>query len=81
MAKWPLDWHKNNLKNMRDHVQRRRDEGHRILADAAATERRCIELDAQIIRAELKGIKEFDPDKFNKKRTDAASSPSKPEGK
>lgn len=66
--KMPVKWHKGNLENMRRFAQRQRDTAAQAIAAAERTEADCMLLDSQIIRAELKGIAEFDSDKFGKKR-------------
>lgn len=71
--KMPLAWHKKNLENMRRFAQRQRDAAAQTIADAERVEQHCILLDAQIIRAELKGVAEFDADKFGVKRTEPQS--------
>ena len=63
-----VTWHLQCLANMRSFARNLRTEAKEAIARAERTERDCMVLDAQILRAELKGIKEFDADKFNKKR-------------
>lgn len=72
--KMPIEWHKKNLEGMRRFVQRQRDTAAEAISAAERAERECMVLDAQIIRAELKGIAEFDSDKFNKRRERNAAS-------
>lgn len=61
--------HKEGLSNMRAFAQRLREEAKRKADDAARVERDCIELDAQIIEAELRGVDGFDSERFGKKRS------------
>lgn len=73
--KMPTEWHKKNLENMRRFAQRQRDTAREAVDAAERVERDCIALDAQIIKAELKGIEEFDADKFNVKRKPSSAAP------
>lgn len=66
--KFPIEWHRNCLKNMQASAIRSREAAKRAIAAAEHLEKMCIEYDAQIIRAEEMGVAEFDSDKFGKKR-------------
>lgn len=63
-----IEWHKECLANARASARYKRDEAARCIAAAEEIERQCMKRDAQIIRAELKGVTEFDADKFDKQR-------------
>ncbi len=54
---------------MRRFAQRQRDTAKQAIEAAERTEKNCLILDAQIIKAELKGLTEFDADKFNVTRS------------
>ncbi len=70
--KMPVTWHKDNLENMRGHYARLAEQIKRLQGEYAIGLEKINEYDAQILRAELKGIKEFDRERFNKTRDSAA---------
>lgn len=66
--KFPLLWHKDCLANMRGSAERMKVE---VQSMQERYERLLSEInayDAQIIEAELRGVDEFDSDKFGIKR-------------
>jgi branched-subunit amino acid aminotransferase/4-amino-4-deoxychorismate lyase len=63
-----LKWHKDCLRNMREHAQRLSDQAQRMEADADDTWRRVVLFEAQIARAEGEGRTEFDRERFNVSR-------------
>jgi hypothetical protein len=67
--KFPIEWHKNNLSNMR--ATRVRYKNDLLLAqrEVDRIEKDINEYDAQILRAELEGKTEFDRERFNVKRS------------
>ena len=73
--KSPLAHHKECLKNMRGHYERLAEQIKRLQAEYAAGQKKINEYDAQILRAELKGLAEFDRERFGVKRQSAAKEP------
>ena len=69
--KFPMEWHKDGLKNMQASLLRQLDVVRRENEYADRLRRDIISYDAQIIEAETRGVKEFDREKFGKKRVSA----------
>lgn len=63
-----VEWHEECLANMRNHLQRERDELERKMASVERTKNQVSEYARQIIRAKEEGLAEFDSDRYMKKR-------------
>lgn len=70
--KQPIAWHRNCLENRRAHDARLKEQIERLQADYQRGQKEINEYDAQILRAELKGVTEFDRYKFGKTRSVAS---------
>lgn len=64
MSKMPLTWHKENLEALRGYYARVAEQIKRLQVEYGIGQKKINEYDAQILRAELKGLTEFDRDRF-----------------
>lgn len=68
MAKYPLEWHKKNLENFHDSIERLQAEIEQQKTKLNLMVSRALFSHKQMIKAEELGLDEFDPDKFLVKR-------------
>jgi hypothetical protein len=81
MAAWPIEWHENNLKNFRENYARKQEESDRLVGELLRWHEEINWRQAQIDEAKKRGQKEFDSEKFMKKRRTPAASPPSPKEK
>lgn len=62
--KMPLDWHINNLKNIKNFYQKELETIDRVQKRAKQTKRNILYLEGQILRAERLGKDGFDAERF-----------------
>lgn len=65
MAKFPLDWHRTNVRNRKHYLQRERERLTQLQAAVDRVERELLIYEEQIARAEERGLSEFDAERFN----------------
>lgn len=68
MAKWPIDWHENNLKNFRHSYAQKQAEVDRAVGELVRWKAEIDFRQLQVDEAKRIGQNEFDPERFLKKR-------------
>lgn len=66
--KFPIRWHVECLKNMRDHFAKKSEQLRLDAASLMRARENIVEREAQILQAQMEKLDSFDPKKFNKKR-------------
>lgn len=72
MSKFPIAWHENGLHAMLEHLDNKVQTLNRMTVEVTRLRQEAERYRAQIEEAKARGVTEFDPEKFGKKRTRAA---------
>jgi hypothetical protein len=75
MTKFPLDWHRQGLRNMEAHFFADERMLAAKMADLDRLRSRIEIVHMQIEEAERRGVKEFDPERFGVKRPKRVATP------